>query len=79
MADCDETLQALEAYLDGELATDGREQVHEHLDGCLDCLHAFDFHAELKVVIATKCGNEPLPPALVAKLKACLGLPEQTT
>ena len=24
------------------------EQIHDHLDGCVDCLQAFDFHAELK-------------------------------
>jgi len=72
MADCNETLRELDTFLDGELSDDARAGIDKHLDGCVDCLQAFDFHAELKHVIATKCGNDELPPGLVAKLERCL-------
>ena len=48
MADCNETLRELEAFLDGELSEEARDVIHAHLGGCTDCLQAFDFHAELR-------------------------------
>jgi mycothiol system anti-sigma-R factor len=72
MADCNDTLRELDSYLAGELSEDAKSGVHKHLEGCVDCLQAFDFHAELKQVIAAKCGNDELPPGLVAKLEHCL-------
>jgi mycothiol system anti-sigma-R factor len=71
MADCDETLRELEAFLDGELSTDGRQAIHAHLEGCTDCLQAFDFHAELRSVIASKCRNDEMPATLLARIKRC--------
>ena len=44
MADCKETLNELEPYIDGELSTDAKEHIHGHLDGCVDCQQAFEFH-----------------------------------
>ena len=31
---------------------------------------------ELRVVVAMKCQGDPVPPALMARLARCLGLPE---
>ena len=47
-----EILRELEPFLDGELSPEAWQSVHAHLDGCLDCLQVFDFHAELRMVIA---------------------------
>jgi mycothiol system anti-sigma-R factor len=71
MADCNETLRELEAFLDGELSGDSRHAIHAHLEGCNDCLQAFDFHAELRTVIAAKCRNDEMPPTLLAKIQQC--------
>ena len=63
-ADCNETLRELEAFLDGELSDeDAGRAIRAHLEGCPDCLQAFDFHAELKAVIATKCRRTSCRPA----------------
>ena len=51
--------------------TSARAQIHEHLEGCVDCLQAFDFEAELKAVIRRKCSNDEMPPGLVAKIERC--------
>ena len=72
MADCNETLRELEAFLDGELSDDASRALHGHLEGCLDCLHAFDFQAELKAVIAAKCRNDEMPAGLLARIEQCL-------
>lgn len=73
MADCEETLRELEAFLDGELTADARASIELHLERCLDCLHAFDFHAELKLVIAEKCRHDEMPSSLVQRIQECFG------
>jgi mycothiol system anti-sigma-R factor len=73
MADCTETLRELEAFLDNELSPDTRAAIHSHLGGCVDCLQAFDFHAELRQVIALKCHSDPMPATLMAKIELCFG------
>ena len=73
MADCNETLRELDAFLDSELAEHTRLAIRAHLDGCPDCLQAFDFHAELKIVVQQKCRNDEMPSGLLAKLEACFG------
>ncbi|MBA3288213.1 MAG: mycothiol system anti-sigma-R factor [Acidimicrobiia bacterium] len=71
MPDCDDTLRELQTFLDGELSDDAVGTMQAHLDGCPDCLQAFDFHAELRSVIAAKC-HDALPPGLLARLEQCL-------
>jgi mycothiol system anti-sigma-R factor len=71
MADCNETIRELDTFLDGELSDGARSQIRHHLDGCVDCLQAFDFHAELKAVIARKCNNDEIPPGLLSRIERC--------
>ena len=71
MADCNETIRELDTFLDGELSDGARSQIRHHLDGCVDCLQAFDFHAELKAVIARKCNNDEMPPGLLSRIEQC--------
>jgi mycothiol system anti-sigma-R factor len=71
MADCKQTLKELDAFLDGELSDHVRVQINEHIEGCVDCLQTFEFHAELKTVIRRKCSNDELPPGLLAKIEMC--------
>ncbi|MGB8859590.1 MAG: zf-HC2 domain-containing protein [Ilumatobacteraceae bacterium] len=73
MADCNETLRELETFLDGEIGDDARASIQSHLGDCLDCLQAFDFHAELRMVISAKCRNDEMPPELLSKIELCFG------
>ena len=73
MADCNDTLRELETFLDDELADDTRAAIQAHLGGCVDCLQAFDFHAELRIVISAKCRNDEMPPGLLSRIELCLG------
>ncbi|MDQ3177580.1 MAG: zf-HC2 domain-containing protein [Actinomycetota bacterium] len=78
MPDCEETLRELDSFLDGELSEAGHDTIRQHLGGCPDCLGAFDFHAELKEVIAEKCQRDEMPAGLLSRLEQCLeseGLP----
>jgi mycothiol system anti-sigma-R factor len=53
--DCNESLRRLYTYLDGELTEERRVEIRRHLDDCPPCFEAFDFEAELRVVIAQRC------------------------
>jgi len=75
MADCNETLRELETFLDGELSPHEFDDIRAHLVGCPDCHEAFDFHAELKAVIAEKCRRDELPPGLLARIRECFEQP----
>ena len=73
MADdgCGETIRELETFLDDELSDGVRSQIHDHLEGCADCLQAFDFQAELRAVVKLKCNSDDMPPGLLAKIERC--------
>ena len=62
-AACEEVLAELYSYLDGELTDAKRVSIGEHLDECSPCLEAFDFEAELRIVIRSRCRDE-VPEAL---------------
>jgi mycothiol system anti-sigma-R factor len=56
--DCAGALEELYSFLDGELTIERRAHIRQHLDGCQDCYEAFDFEAELRIVVSTKCRDE---------------------
>lgn len=58
MADCNETLRELYQYLDGELTEADRSHIQQHLDDCSPCLAAYDFEAELRLVVRNRCVDE---------------------
>jgi mycothiol system anti-sigma-R factor len=74
MDDCEEILREIYPYLDASLSDTARAEIQQHLDDCLDCLHVYDFHAELRLVIAKKCREQTVPPGLLAKVQDCLGM-----
>jgi anti-sigma factor (TIGR02949 family) len=69
--DCLQTIRELDVFLDDELSDEARTAIRHHLEGCSDCLSAFDFHAELKQVVATKCQNDEMPPELLSRIERC--------
>jgi mycothiol system anti-sigma-R factor len=58
MSQCQEAMHTLYNFLDGELTELRRKEITHHLDECAPCLEAFDFEAELKLVIARKCRDQ---------------------
>ena len=56
--ECQEALDTLYHFLDGELTAERRRAIQHHLDDCSPCLEAFDFEAELKVIIARSCRDQ---------------------
>jgi mycothiol system anti-sigma-R factor len=69
--DCADSLKELYGYLDGELTIERRVHIQSHLDGCLRCYEAFDFEAELRMVVARRC-QEEVPEHLRARVADAL-------
>ena len=61
--DCEQALRTLYYFLDGELTVERRQAIQHHLDECSPCLEAFDFEAELKMVVA-RCCRDQVPEGL---------------
>jgi mycothiol system anti-sigma-R factor len=68
---CNDALRELYEYLDGELTDERKTHILGHLEGCNPCLEAFDFEAELRILIAKKCQSE-VPDALRDRVMAAL-------
>jgi len=68
---CDDALADLYGYLDGELNDVVVARVEEHLQHCSPCLEAFDFEAELRRVVSTKC-RDRMPDDMRAKIFAVI-------
>ena len=73
MSNCDETLEELQWFLDKELPDGMLQSIQTHLGACTDCLQAFEFHAELRTVIARKVLAEEMPDGLMDKIRGCFG------
>jgi anti-sigma factor (TIGR02949 family) len=65
--DCTRALHALYAFLDGELTSERRAFIEYHLNGCPQCFSAFDFEAELRIVVRSRLRTE-VPAALMARI-----------
>ncbi|MGD0882343.1 MAG: mycothiol system anti-sigma-R factor [Acidimicrobiales bacterium] len=68
---CDETIEKLYFYLDGELTEQRRIEIARHLDLCGPCVGAYGFEAELRKLVANRC-QERVPEALIARVAEAL-------
>jgi anti-sigma factor (TIGR02949 family) len=68
--DCEQALEELEAYLDGELAPGGRAEVERHLLGCASCFDRSEFRLRVREIVRRKCGLEAdLPSRVVVRIR----------
>ena len=68
---CDETIERLYSYLDGELTEVRRVEIARHLDLCGPCVGAYGFETELRKVIAMRC-KDRVPEALIKRVADAL-------
>lgn len=68
---CEEALAELYTFLDGELTDAKRHAISSHLEGCNPCVEIFDFEAELRIVVSTKC-VEQVPPSLMVRISEAI-------
>ena len=68
---CDETIERLYFYLDGELTEERREEIARHLDLCGPCVDVYGFEAELRKVISNRC-KDHVPASLIDRVADAL-------
>jgi mycothiol system anti-sigma-R factor len=68
---CDETIERLYFYLDGELTDERRLEITRHLDMCGPCVGAYGFETELRRVIANRC-KDHVPEKLIMRVAEAL-------
>lgn len=71
---CDDVVESMYLYLDEEqLSDEKRAEVRSHLNECIPCLESFEFEAEFKQIVRTKCKDE-VPSHLYEKVRAKLSI-----
>jgi mycothiol system anti-sigma-R factor len=68
---CNDAIHTLYEFLDGELTPSKKAEIQAHLEACLPCFQAYDFEAELRIVISQKC-RDTAPPALQQRVSDAL-------
>jgi mycothiol system anti-sigma-R factor len=69
---CEQALHELYRFLDGELNDERRALIAVHIESCSTCLGAFDFEAELRMVVSQKC-RDTVPDALRERIARAIG------
>ncbi len=72
-ADCEETIERLYWFLDGELTEERRLAIRAHLDDCGPCLEVMGFEAEVRRLIADRC-RDRVPAGLRERIAAAIHL-----
>lgn len=85
VSNCEQALAEVYTFLDGELTAEKRVLIAGHLDSCNPCFEAFDFEAELRMVISAKARSDEVPESLRLRiaerltiLGAEIGMPDES-
>ena len=70
-SDCQQALERLEAFLDGELPNTDVNDIREHLTACYPCTGRASFEEQLRSIVRRGCVDEA-PPTLLARIEAKL-------
>lgn len=69
---CTEAVRDLYLFLDGELDDHRMAAIRSHLEDCSPCFEAFDFEAELRIVISARVRQQAIPPEFQQRLLTML-------
>jgi mycothiol system anti-sigma-R factor len=75
--DCQQVLEQIELYLDGELEGESRAEIQEHLGRCGPCMDRSDFQRRLRELLKTKCGCDEVPEHLLERVRRLLAESDQ--
>ena len=73
--ECQEILEQVELYLDGELAASVHAEIHAHLEACSPCMHHSEFKRHLKELVRDRCGCDEVPSDLLERIRSSLDEP----
>lgn len=65
---CTEVLDAVSAYLDGEMTPHDCERIAQHFSECGPCFHEYGIYQEVKLLVSRSCGCDPVPDEVRARV-----------
>lgn len=68
---CDNALEKMYMYIDGELTVESADAIKVHLDDCPPCWDAFHFEERLKIVVRTRL-QEEVPSEVMMRLQSII-------
>lgn len=68
---CEEVMEQLFAYLDGELGEGAHADIEHHLEACRGCFSRVEFERRLKARLA-ETGRVPAPESLRERLRTMI-------
>jgi anti-sigma factor (TIGR02949 family) len=71
VGDCQAMIARLYHFLDGELTDVRRETIMGHLEQCPSCFSAYDFEAELRIVVRERSRSH-VPPSLLQRIRSAI-------
>ena len=69
---CDEVLEKVWIYIDGEMSDSDCHTIKHHLDECSPCLRKFGIEQEVKALVARSCGSDHAPEDLKDRIRVKL-------
>ena len=69
---CWEILRKVEMYLDHEVSVEESERISLHLQGCSPCWERAEFQQQVRMIVASKCGQAGVPHGLIDKIRTSL-------
>jgi anti-sigma factor (TIGR02949 family) len=70
-AECQEALERLEAYLDGELPHTTLHQIKQHLTACYPCTDRASFEEQVRALVRREC-TDIAPSRLLGRIRSRL-------
>lgn len=76
--ECSEALHVMYSFIDGEMPIEEITVVRQHIEGCVSCFEAFDFEAEIKLMVKNKCTDQP-PADLCSRIERLIQEADQAS
>jgi len=67
---CDEVIEQVYLFIDGEIGEEGKATIAQHLDECSPCLKEYGLEEAVKAIVRRSCGADRTPEELRAKVIA---------
>ena len=69
---CNEVLEKVWIYIDGEIDASAKHTIKHHLDECAPCLRKFGIEEEVKALVHRSCGSDHAPSDLKDRIRVKL-------
>jgi mycothiol system anti-sigma-R factor len=66
---CEQVVEHLWSFLDGELDVAASDELKQHLDECRQCFSRAEFERRLRTLVRQSCEGEPAPVPLQERMR----------